>query len=235
MTSLRDEADGLAALAQAAFLRGAHDEARARAEEASAVYAATVGLAVRTEGRGASGSAPPSSVDDAWIDEWLDTVYAAVAEEVAFERLRSALRPFADLATKIGVLPGDDFNWSLEGHLLNATALRTAKAALEESQAWHRDDTRALRRHRNDALTLIYDTIDEMLLTSRFADVDRVLARVDVGRLDITLALGFLSITSAARVRLSERSALVARVEARVRELAPDRVDALMDGLGDAP
>lgn len=156
MTSLREEADTLAARAEAAFLRGDHGQARAAAKGASVIYAATAGLSVRTE--------PEAPPDDAW----LDTVYAAAS---------------------------------------------TAHA-----------------RH-PDALSLIYDTIDDLLLARRFGAVDHVLARVDVARLDITLALGLLSITLAARDRLANRPALVERVEVRVRELAPDRIDALMDGL----
>jgi hypothetical protein len=83
----------------------------------------------------------------------------------------------------------------------------------------------------DEALSLIYDTLDDLLLEKRFADVDLALAVVNVDKLDVTLALGFLSITLAARERLPSRPDLVARVETRVRQLAPDRVDALMGGL----
>lgn len=84
----------------------------------------------------------------------------------------------------------------------------------------------------DDALDLIFETVDDAFLEGRFADVDAALDRVDLGELDSFLVIGFLSATLAARDKLTRRSAFVERARSRLLDLGcTDRIDRLMLGL----
>jgi type III restriction enzyme len=63
------------------------------------------------------------------------------------------------------------------------------------------------------ALQIIFDYMDEAILRDDLARCDDALDRVDLGRLETTTALGFLSITLQARQRLQKREAYAERVE----------------------
>ncbi|MEZ4406147.1 MAG: hypothetical protein R3A52_06710 [Polyangiales bacterium] len=81
------------------------------------------------------------------------------------------------------------------------------------------------------ALTEIYDALDERLLDGELDAAGWILDAVEVSRLDVTTALGFLSVTLAARDRLPARRDLVDRVAEWLRAKDPARVASLLEGL----
>lgn len=83
----------------------------------------------------------------------------------------------------------------------------------------------------DDALDVLYRTVDEMMRRGHFADVDDMLARVDVTALSPTMMIGWLSITLVAGCLLANRSAFVARVRKRLTEIDPVGVERLLAGL----
>jgi hypothetical protein len=85
-----------------------------------------------------------------------------------------------------------------------------------------------------DALDALYDRVDGALLAGNFAAVDRELAAVDVGTTELTLLLGWLTITYAARERLPLRARFAVRVFLRAeREQGTDAAVELLRGLVD--
>lgn len=83
-----------------------------------------------------------------------------------------------------------------------------------------------------DELDSLFGRIDDLLRAGDFAAVDREVASVDAEATPLVLLLGWLSITSAAKHKLAEREALVARVVARVNRDEPtERAAALLRGL----
>ncbi len=83
-----------------------------------------------------------------------------------------------------------------------------------------------------DELDSLFSRIDSLLTAGDFAAVDREVAAVDVEAAALALLLGWLSITSAAKYKLTERAALVAKVIARVNRDEPtEMAAALLRGL----
>ena len=70
-----------------------------------------------------------------------------------------------------------------------------------------------------------------MLIDGRFSEGDNVLMMIDPKGLDTNLLVAALSITKAAADRLPSRPRFLQRVENRLREVAPERLEALLDGL----
>lgn len=86
--------------------------------------------------------------------------------------------------------------------------------------------------NRNDkAIDRVFDEVDELLLAGDFAKVDELLSEVDLAKLNPALLIGFLTITNVARKKLLAREDFVQRVERRLRALAPERTEALLNGL----
>lgn len=83
----------------------------------------------------------------------------------------------------------------------------------------------------DEAVDILFDHIDELLLAGDFSACDDLLHVIDPKRLDTHLLVAALSMTKAAAPRLSSRVRFVNRVTARLKELAPDRWEALVQGL----
>jgi len=81
------------------------------------------------------------------------------------------------------------------------------------------------------AIDLVLDELDELLYARNAACCDEILAAVDVDRLPIEVMLAFLMETHRARHAMPRRVAFFARVERRLTELAPDRVERILPGL----
>lgn len=81
----------------------------------------------------------------------------------------------------------------------------------------------------DSALDLVLKVIDDLLEAGRFAKIDELLDAVDLSRMDISTALGFLSATLAARDKLSARSEYAKRVRAHF--VGVEHVDVLLRGL----
>ncbi len=82
------------------------------------------------------------------------------------------------------------------------------------------------------ALDLLYDAVDQLLHERSFDACSRMLANLDVGRLNVDVMVGALSITLAAKSSLPERPALVERVERQLRQLLPENeIAANLEGL----
>ena len=73
--------------------------------------------------------------------------------------------------------------------------------------------------HTDAAIDLVFDAIDDALFAGEFAEVDALLARVDVSRLDSHVTCGFLTITSAAAEHLPARPDFAQRAQKRLEEL----------------
>jgi hypothetical protein len=80
-----------------------------------------------------------------------------------------------------------------------------------------------------EALTEIYDFLDDLLLEHRFTAVDAILKAVDLSKLDPTCMLGFLSITYVYRDRLTQRKPFrhQIKLECLVRRYSEEKVDQL--------
>lgn len=83
----------------------------------------------------------------------------------------------------------------------------------------------------DDWISALYARVDTWLRQGEFAACDAYLASLDLSGFAAVQCVAVLSITLAARHELCCRPALVERVEARLLELAPDRIAGLMDGL----
>lgn len=81
------------------------------------------------------------------------------------------------------------------------------------------------------AIDILFDHVNDLLFEDQFTKCNDLLHAVDLKRLDTNLLVALLSITAPARDVLSDREWLVKRIEDRLLELAPDRVEKLMSGL----
>lgn len=75
---------------------------------------------------------------------------------------------------------------------------------------------------------LVFSKIDDLLCAGEFRRCDELLQMVDPERLDINVMLSFLSVTFAAKHKLPGRASLVRRIEVRLHDVAPTRVEALL-------
>jgi len=82
-----------------------------------------------------------------------------------------------------------------------------------------------------EAIDLLFEKIDDMLLDDQMAEVDRLLALFELEKLSINLLVGLLSITLSAREFLPSRPELVDRVRALVWRRDPLRAERIMKGL----
>lgn len=82
-----------------------------------------------------------------------------------------------------------------------------------------------------EAIDLLYDNVDDMLLEGKMQECDDILQQIDIRRLDSYLMIGLLSITLSASEHLPHRKVLVEEIENYLRATEPERADALMKGL----
>jgi len=71
---------------------------------------------------------------------------------------------------------------------------------------------------REESLDIIFDSIDDMLLESKFEDCDKILAEISVAELANPQLLTVLTATAPAKERLPSRQALVKRVKLTLNE-----------------
>lgn len=83
----------------------------------------------------------------------------------------------------------------------------------------------------DEAVDILFDRIDDLLVTGQFARCDALLRAIDLKRLDSNLIVAVLSITLAAAEKLPYRARLLKRAEERLSAIAPDRVERLLSGL----
>lgn len=91
----------------------------------------------------------------------------------------------------------------------------------------------AARGENDQALDLVFDTLDDLLLDGRVSDCEAALRAVDPARLPPVVAVGFLAITRSAEDRLRDvRAALRRRIEATYQHTMPaERLEQLLRGL----
>ena len=82
----------------------------------------------------------------------------------------------------------------------------------------------------DDAIDAIYATFDALLCDCDFAEIDAMLAAVDVPGSTIVQLLAYASITNPAASLLRERGAYMARVREHLTEIEPHRVGELLAG-----
>jgi len=87
------------------------------------------------------------------------------------------------------------------------------------------------RDHVDEAIDILFRNVDELLTAGAFDRCNDLLRTIDLKRLDTHLLVGLATITLPAASELSFRSALLARIETRLKLLAPERVDRLLAGL----
>ena len=75
---------------------------------------------------------------------------------------------------------------------------------------------------KEESLDVIFDTIDDMLLASRFDDCDAILTETSVAELSNPQLLTLLTATAAAKDRLPGRQALIGRVKLVLEERGGD-------------
>jgi hypothetical protein len=80
------------------------------------------------------------------------------------------------------------------------------------------------------AIDILFEHVDDLLCAGEFAKVDDIIRQADVTRMDTFLLVAVLSCTCCAKDILKEYPGLVERVEQRLLEIAPDRLELLMEG-----
>lgn len=81
----------------------------------------------------------------------------------------------------------------------------------------------------------LFRRIDELAFQEKFDEIDEFIDEFDVENSCTYMCVAILSITSAPSFfgMLESRKSLVKRVESRLLDIAPDRVDSLMKNLRD--
>ncbi len=77
-------------------------------------------------------------------------------------------------------------------------------------------------RSNPDILDAIYKTMDELLLSKKFAEADFTLKLIDVRNMRTSQILAYLTITKPYRAYLTERAHLYSRFEAYCKESYSD-------------
>jgi len=84
---------------------------------------------------------------------------------------------------------------------------------------------------KEDAILLIYTTIDAHHRAGDFAIVDAMFDHFPIVRTPVVLLLAFLSITKAAAHELPGRVDFAKQVRAHLEDIEPDRVERLLSGI----
>lgn len=125
-------------------------------------------------------------------------------------RVASVVRPFGGIeggltATSLGAQPKSSaFAWL--DHVYSLTAKNESDAAID----------------------VLFPKMDKLFREGHFDTADDVLRAVDVARLNTSLMVAVLAITRPAKASLPQRQVLLQRIERRLRELEPDRVERLL-------
>jgi hypothetical protein len=119
--------------------------------------------------------------------------------------------------------------------LLKAAAERLGDRSVGRREpragAWIHDAIAlAERGKKEESLDLIFDTLDGLLLKSRFTDCDEALASIAADRLSNAQLLTVLTATLPAKAHLPSRADCVRRVRSTLRKRGAD-VTGLMSGL----
>lgn len=77
----------------------------------------------------------------------------------------------------------------------------------------------------------LYRRIDNKLLSGDFLGIDNEIALIDVEHTSTIMLIGWLSITLAAKEKLTKRNLFVNSVRQKLEKTDPKRVDALLSGL----
>lgn len=83
----------------------------------------------------------------------------------------------------------------------------------------------------DDWIDELFERVDGWHSAGEFARTDAYLRALDVSTLDTYKVVAVLSITLPAKDKLEARGAFVERARKRLLELAPDRIEGLMQGL----
>lgn len=83
----------------------------------------------------------------------------------------------------------------------------------------------------DSAIDVLYALVDDLCLAGRFEEANKVALAVDVSLLEENLATGLLCMVWSCDLEC--RPVIYERVRARLLELVPDRVDAILKGLGE--
>lgn len=82
-----------------------------------------------------------------------------------------------------------------------------------------------------DAIDLLFEQVDDLLLAGRFNDCDKILQKVDIDRLETNLMIGLLSVTLAAAKELPNRALVMSAIRESLTRSDPARVERLLNGL----
>lgn len=82
----------------------------------------------------------------------------------------------------------------------------------------------------DDAIDLLFDQVDDLLLAGDFEECNNLLLSIDVKMLDVNLLVALLTITYPAKDELRDRGSVVRRIAKRLRALAPERAEGLLRG-----
>lgn len=114
-------------------------------------------------------------------------------------------------------------------------AVRTDWKLPPKADNWHTFlrglEKRVAQGRVDNALDVLYDRVDDLLLEGAFNTCNALLACVDVERSDETLLLGILTITHAARERLPRRAEFFRQVRGRILRTSPNEAEGLLQGL----
>lgn len=113
-----------------------------------------------------------------------------------------------------------------------ADAMQTDSAALDHHTETFIDRARRLdeQGQADAALDLLYDSIDELLKTGKFNEVDEILSQMDVSEYSADILLGVLTATLPARDELKSRPQFFREVEQSLRRRG-EYEDCLLVGL----
>lgn len=82
-----------------------------------------------------------------------------------------------------------------------------------------------------EAGDLLLERIDESFERDKFFEVDELISKIDIGKLNSTLMVGLLSFTYAGKDKLKNHSIMVSKIEEKLTRDCPDRVQKLMENL----
>jgi len=82
-----------------------------------------------------------------------------------------------------------------------------------------------------DKMDFLFDHMDNLYWAGKFEEAEAYANGLDLTGLSTTLLVSVLSITLCVKDKFKDRAGLVLRVESRLRELVPDRVNGITEGL----
>lgn len=78
---------------------------------------------------------------------------------------------------------------------------------------------------------LLLERIDESFERDKFFEVDELISKIDISKLNPTLMVGLLSFTYSGKDKLRNRPLMVSKIEEKLTKDCPDRVQKLMENL----